>query len=585
MQTESQTQIISRENMIADVSILFHNAPMPTLKEPFTINPLEEEDSPRQTPFLGLQRQYNLNGRQGAMGEVQPVPEPESEPVPEPEPEPVYEPVPVIDPYQFELFPENTELKFGTITLKIAEFPIIKQEIVVDSNIDNSSSMDQRTADNQRKIAHAQLTYRNIADVLAKSSEASVTLSIHSFDHIVEEILPDTKVTLENIASIKGKINQIEPRGSTDIGLAVKTQKNRIDARPKTTRQVAITLTDGNITSGEKDYNKIKTDVDENAWKYYIGLGPDHDAKGLQTLADVQQRGKYYYIAEGERAYIAFGEILAEILYTGLENVTLEAKEGEFFNYKTGSWESSISVDTFTSQQTRTFHIRSANPENFSVNVLGQSLVHDDPEPVLLVEDETPVPYLLSDGVVEVVDLTLFILRQKVQELIALKREHDSGLKEHTMTISQVKKEMTNLVTFLEKFRAENEEYVGNEIYQTLLDDLNIILKTFESRRSYLYTTARWSSQGEQRSHNMNTIEKQDLTLQNPVLRRQHAVFVGGNDGFSEASGVSKPTLGRAYTSENTTPSQAAMMRALSEGSANNDFVLVEESQEEVKEN
>ena len=122
-------------------------------------------------------------------------------------------------------------------------------------------------------------------------------MATYGFDDKVEEIFQDTKITQENAADLRNKLDQLEPRNGTNLYQPLELQAKRAAARQAvnpTLRQTNITMTDGQANQGKTSYSEMATQVAPNCTNIFIGFGGDHNAVGLQQLADAQPNGSYF---------------------------------------------------------------------------------------------------------------------------------------------------------------------------------------------------------------------------------------------------------------------------------------------------
>lgn len=556
MSTQSESIIMSREKIIESASVDFHNASIPRL-----------------IPVLQAE-----------------LPEPPTEQVSPLELPPSVAPfVPENFEYNFKLFPENPEYKFGIFKIKIADTPMLTQTQALDTNNDMSGSMSDFCKDGKSKMQHAKHTLKNIVTALSKSDGASVIMATYGFDDMVEEIFQDTKITKENAADLRNKLDQLEPRNGTDIYKPLEQQAKRAAARQvvnPTIRQTNITLTDGQANQGVISYSEMATQVAPNCTNIFIGFGGDHNAVGLQQLADAQPNGSYFYVAEIEKAGLVFGEIIHQMLYTALTNITISTENAEIYDYKTNTWSTSITVPSIVSEATKTYHLRATDPLRAHVHVHAQSAVHGDQEPMLLNIDDI-IQYVKPE---EQTDLSLYMLRQRTQELMFKAHQHSLKLiNDQTLCYNSdtrnayyemqksIKNEMTQYLKFMKQF-AKEQNLEEDELLSTLIDDMVIILQTFGGAKASMYSGVRSGSQGRQASNNVGYVAPEDMAIRPPRmqrhngLRRQNALFnietQDQDDDIIDEELLAPPTLARALTRTHTTPRQMTLMRECSQGSA-----------------
>jgi hypothetical protein len=583
--TQTPTTIMSREKIIENIIIDFHNASNPRLIPVFDIeNHTINADIP--PPIPGINNNYNFN-----------------------------------------LFPDNPELKFGIIQLKIADTPTLTQPQVLDTNNDMSGSMSDLCNDGKSKMQHAIHTLKNIVTALSKSSNNSIAMATYGFDDTVEEIFPDTKITKENAAELRTKMDELQPRGSTDLYKPLEMQSKRAQqrfARNPGIRQTNITMTDGQANVGKSTlYSDMANQVAPNCTNIFIGFGGDHNSVGLQQLADAQQNGSYFYIAEIEKAGLVFGEVIHQMLYTALTNVTIELTNAEIYNYKTNTWSTSLNIPSIVSEATKTYHIRSANPNETSARIIAQSAIHEETEASLISDDNTPLPTLISveTGEEEPRDLSIYMLRQRTQELMFKAHQYsiaqfgnnnnnnnnnDNNFEKQNKRNRENKKEIKNdLMKYLKFMRqfAKEQNLEDDEILNTLIDDITVVLQTFGGPKAAMYSSVRGNSQGCQTSNNVSYVAPEDMATHPRHPRHRRQQFGNTNNlqrqtanlafgfGLSNQEQIidefnqdaedaedaeyindtdnhflTPPTLQRNITRSHTTPRQIALMRECSQG-------------------
>jgi len=516
------------------------------------------------------------------------------------------------EPYDFKLF-DDSDMHFGIISIEIAQTQIVATHQDVLFSDDISGSMEDLCADGRSKMHHVVHTTKNMITYLGANPSADVSVEVYGFDDTLEEIIPLVKVTEDNTNNLHNTIEKkLRPRNSTNIEIALQNvQSNtnkRIHKNPEHI-QTSVFMTDGNITKGQDNVNKlihlIPTNTNSN--NVFIGFGTDHDAKLLQTLASANKNGSYYFVDKVENAGLVFGEILHGILYTALRSVVIEVQNGEIYNYETNEWSNTLEISFIVSEAKKQYHVRSTTPALISATIeaINVSNININNPNNKIKEEVDRLPKLVDvddKSIQEVTDLSKYMFRQRTQELL-FKARKISMTPTHLVSLNQtisdeqsITTEMKKFLHFMKAYMQENN-LTTDEFYNTMCDDIIITLKTFRSKKAYMYSAARQNSQGKQLSYNINHIDDADLDnrrniggrLNVPKLHRQNAFCVNQEqqqqqqqhqslnfhldldvdvddydyNNYTEDPAIEqRPVLSRA----NTTPMQIKVMRSLSQG-------------------
>lgn len=235
-------------------------------------------------------------------------------------------------------------------------------------NVDRSGSMNDRCPDGKTKMEHIHHTLKNMVDYFLKlSTTLHQTLTIIGFDHEVENICEKMLIDANLKTNFVEILEKLTPRGATNIGAALTAVSKLMDAAPaapnaaQNPHTMHIFMSDGQITTGERNKTALADIIMNTKCKHaFIGFGVHHDDVILSHLADATQ-GEYYFIDSLENAGMVYGEILYVGLYEYIQNLNVEMENGEFYNYNTNKWTKTLMVDSISSGQTRTWHVRSVN--------------------------------------------------------------------------------------------------------------------------------------------------------------------------------------------------------------------------------
>ena len=226
--------------------------------------------------------------------------------------------------------PLKGDVNFGILDLKAFSSLLTQEILEFVFQLDRSGSMTDMCSDGRIKMQHIIHTMSNIVTYFRENPALNVFITVEAFDDKLYSIVKRTNVTEENYREIIKKIENLTPKGSTDIGIAL----NRVSEITSELRTKFpdhkinhIFMTDGQITQGETNHDKLSALVDPEITNAFIGFGIDHDASLLIDLS-AGVNSNYYFIDKLENAGLVYGEILHSIVYRFLTDVVINISEG-----------------------------------------------------------------------------------------------------------------------------------------------------------------------------------------------------------------------------------------------------------------
>lgn len=424
---------------------------------------------------------------------------------------------------------EEPGWKFGIFNLKIrSEIPITKNHLHIFFTIDASGSMSDTCADGRTKMQHILYTLENMLRIFYEKPDCNISVHVQAFDTTIYKCIEgNSNIKMENLEDLLEKIKHIRPGDSTNIELALNSASETINhykTNNPAHKIVHIFLTDGEITSGSRDYDELKALVPNNCTNIFIGYGMDHDSKLLSILGSGMSN-EYRFVDALEKAGLVYGEVIHGILYKAIEDVTITTYNCEIYDYLTNTWVNEISIGNLLSEQKKTYHLRSKEPESCCVTVLGRTIVKTRQFQVLdsSIEEQIvchPTSLLINS------DLTTHMFRQRTQELLYESRKMSEKLKEPEFSFTPMKKseeenkqnlEIKAMKTKLKEFHKLMMEYMKEHELETdpimkmLCDDIYIANKTIGTRLGNMFTCARQTSQGRQQIYTCSAVKDDDL--------------------------------------------------------------------------
>jgi uncharacterized protein YegL len=376
-------------------------------------------------------------------------------------------------------------------------------------SIDISGSMSDICKDGRNKMAHIKHTISNILRLFSETQTMVLNVYVQVFDNEVKGIIPFTKVTPGNVEELVQKVQEIYPKGSTNLKLPIECMNRIMEKRMREfpfQKFAHIMLTDGEDTSNNTN-NTIISEVSTLYKNVFVGFGATHNSV-LMSAMSKDSNNEYWFIDKLESSGFVYGEIIHGILYSAVENVSILVDDGEIYNWRTNTWETTINVGSLPYGVEKTFHVRTTDPELFSGKVFGAVDLSGIQETL---DEFELLPRVINcdTNIYEEVDLTKYLYRQRVQELLYMsKNAHDQDL--------------SKLKSQLREFFIHMKEYVKTMLltedlfWKVLLDDLFITYKTLGSPCSHMYTNSRQSSQGRQQTYAVTNLD--DYTLETQMF-------------------------------------------------------------------
>jgi hypothetical protein len=441
---------------------------------------------------------------------------------------------------------------------------IISTQHIVLFNIDISGSMDDHCADGRTKMQHAIHTTKNIWKMLAEKT--NIIASLNAFDDKVDEIISPEFITNENMILSLQKINNLLPRNSTNIELALVKINSQIYDMLDKYPDASIThilLTDGNATAGCRDPLILSTLVNTKIMNVFIGYGIDHSAQMLSTLGNCLN-ANYYFIDQIEKGGLVLGEIYNSIFNKRYSNVIIQGLGLEFYNFRNNIWYPTLNIDYLISETERTFHVR-FNPEKQEFILENGTLLTISGLDILTNINGTLSMFNTKNA--KHSDLQKYIFRQRTQEFMFRAQNENDNL--------SIKEDLKALLTEIKTYM-ETHLLLEDTFYVSLCDDLAITIRTYGTEHGFMYAAGRINSNGNERAYNICSIppsntHRQQVGHFRSVGISQHVRAMRGNSVAAGAGALDnddsqEEDIGHTITqtninSTNVTPSMSKAMR------------------------
>jgi uncharacterized protein YegL len=397
---------------------------------------------------------------------------------------------------------EGKKEKFGIISLKLEKTEIIKNPIFILFSIDNTASMSETCKGGFSKLHYLKQTFKNMIEFLATIENAEIYIKVHSFNRIVNVIVDNVRIIRENINNIISKIMALKAESITAIDNAFNEARETIKKYISEYSLHDVThifMTDGEPTTGIKNHNLLIDLIDESYSNVFIGFGKDHNVDLLRKCGNLKM-AYYDFVDNIEYSGIVYGEIIHNILYPILKDVSIEIENGLLYDWKTNSWVTYIYEEKLIGESNKIYHIKSADCEEVSVKIFGIPF-YEIGEPKLLEYFCILNDYDESNEK-EKTDLSKYIFRQSVLELLYKTNNTYDFIEDININDNGLKNEINNIFSKIYKYMRENN-LLQDFILKQLCDDLAICHNTLGTPYAKMYSLARQTSQGRQQTHNI----------------------------------------------------------------------------------
>lgn len=426
----------------------------------------------------------------------------------------------------------DTNNLFGILKIKMQQNKN-KQDFLIHQHfifsIDGSTSMNEYYKDNKTKLDYILFTLENMIQIFAEKTNISIHINV--FDSNVRNCITNTLVTPENVDMLINKIKQIKAISTTNIECALNEAKLYADNYKLLNPHHKINhifLTDGVPTSGNTDINYLKELISTDYPNVFIGYGLDHDPIFMAELAS-NKNGSYYFIDAFEKAGLVYGEIIFNILYVLLEDVTINISNAEIYDYVTNTWNNKLFIGNLVVESEKIYQIRSSQPDKSLCIIQGNDCVI------------TNAQYLRSCFPTNIyTDLTKYAFRQKTQELLYETNQYailnnrpskKSRFRYSTQDLTQsryidttdtkdtkeeeIKLKLKNFMEIMESYIKDNS-LENDKFMKMLQDDLTINYTMIGSHKLRLYSCARQTSQGRQGTYTVSLDNSTNNIIDSP---------------------------------------------------------------------
>lgn len=383
---------------------------------------------------------------------------------------------------------------FGIIEISVEEKPIQQLSWDIMFSIDISHSMSERCRDGKSKLYHIKHTMTNILRLFAKETNAVFHVCVQVFNDAHKEIFDFAEINAESVDKYIQYIKHITTDGCTNLKLPLQHSEKKYVERQQThpeNKFIHIALTDGEDTSDNTN-DFLLSHVSNNYKHIFIGFGTSHNSELLE-LFTTNNHHEYRFIDKVDASGFIYGEIIHNLLYSFVDNIRISVQNGLVYNWKTNAWSDHLDIGSVATGCVKTFHIKSREPGDMTATL------YDESYKIFEQIEQLPGLVDVSSNLLQDNDLTQYMFRQKVQELLyTAKKCHTAASETTSRTLKR------ELKAFFVKMKehVESHGYMDDIFWKVLLDDIYIVYKTVDKPYSHMYAATRQTSQGRQYSCN-----------------------------------------------------------------------------------
>jgi len=434
-------------------------------------------------------------------------------------------PVPIFDGAEEEGY------KFGILTIKTNKVEIIQNTIFFVFSLDTSGSMDEisdgtfrpNSPTNFSKLDYLKQSFNSMLRYFAENNSDTLqfVIRVHTFSTEVTVLLRDTPVTKDNVDYLIAGIDAIRADGSTNIGSAVESANAAMTEYHSHNRDhdiCHIFMTDGQATAGLMSKPMLVDIINtEVAFPTLLcGIGRDHNSDLLQEMSKHYLR-EYQFINNMEHTGLIYGETIHRFLYAAIKRPHIVMSGAEIYDWQTNKWTTDIRESAIVGDIVKTYHVRSRDADKSEAQIYG---FVDANNAEVLFDTAYSLPELVcanaSESTDYSTDLSNYIFRQRTLELLFEMR----GVSPNTRRA--VKHKALAFFTQMREYMKANM-LSDDAFMKQLCDDIHISYKLLDTVEGVMYTSARQSSQGRQRSYNTSANVDDDLP-EPPTLHRSNAM-------------------------------------------------------------
>jgi len=406
-----------------------------------------------------------------------------------------------------ELFSTPDEC-FGTLSITVAKAKKTTRPLYIQYTIDVSESMDEETNRHSR-LDYVKRTIVKMFEFLVETIETDVWIHVDAFSTDFITIIDKVLLTKDNIKDVIERVMSLKTIQLTNIELALNnsdiTMTSTIQSNPEY-NSIHLFLTDGDATVGSRSIDTLVKLVNPAYTSVFIGYGEQHNSQLLSKCANKTLQNKYLFVDNFENTGVVYGEVIHALLYSAVKDVSITmSSNAMIYDATNNKWVQTLQVPVLLSEKEHLYHVKSSSPEDAQATITGTILNQVDSDDISLeitgenevLSNTIPLPNLLDeDDVLQPVDLSKYIFRQKTMELLY------TASKQHIYndTMENFKQ---NLKAFYKQMRLYMEANGLNEdtFMKILCEDIHISYVTLGTEQGSMLSESRNTSQRQQSNY------------------------------------------------------------------------------------
>ncbi len=253
-------------------------------------------------------------------------------------------------------------LKFATIAFPEGYKQIGKYRVHI--SLDVSTSMQT-----ERRLDLAKETVVRMVEYLASTAKENPGLqfwiTLTTFSSEARVVVRNEEVNSETISSLISTVHRIRVENATSFEASFLLDRDIMQEQAAKDQEdgnadivtLHIQMTDGEITSGNKDETYLKSLLEPGVEHVFIGYGADHVAGCLINLSKVNPSSSYMFLDHPTKMGAMFAQIFCPHLFTAVSETTITLTGAKFLDVEQGCEMSTVFLSRVATETTKRFHI------------------------------------------------------------------------------------------------------------------------------------------------------------------------------------------------------------------------------------